>query len=64
MDSCAYNPCANNGLCQQLTTTGDFVCQCLPNYSGTLCQTFIDLCQVNRSLCSEMDICIPKTDAE
>lgn len=64
IDSCAYNPCANNGRCEQLSSTGDFLCQCLPNYSDRLCQTFVDLCQVNQSLCSSTEICIPKENNE
>ncbi len=55
IDSCAYNPCQNNGVCQQLSSTGDFICQCLPNHSGTLCETLIDICQMNRSLCLSND---------
>jgi hypothetical protein len=59
IDSCAYNPCTNNGICHQLTSTGDFSCQCLPNYSGLYCEILINICQLNTSLCSSTDICIP-----
>ncbi|CAF0726212.1 unnamed protein product [Adineta steineri] len=59
IDSCAFNPCTNNGICHQLSTRGDFSCQCLPNYSGSRCEILIDVCQLNTSLCSSTDICIP-----
>jgi len=59
IDPCVYNPCANNGICHQLSTRGDFSCQCLPNYSDSLCKTLIDVCQLNTSSCPLTDLCIP-----
>jgi hypothetical protein len=59
IDSCAYNPCSNNGICHQLSSKGDFSCQCLPNYSGSLCELQINICQLNTSSCLSTEICIP-----
>ncbi|UJR34161.1 hypothetical protein I4U23_021569 [Adineta vaga] len=62
IDHCAYNPCLNNGICDQLSIENDFSCQCLPNHSGRLCEIYVDVCQLNLSLCSSNDICIPIND--
>ncbi|CAF4407798.1 unnamed protein product, partial [Rotaria sp. Silwood2] len=59
VDSCAYNPCMHNGICHQLSSEGNFSCQCLPNYSGIFCEIPIDICQVNKSSCPSTHICIP-----
>ncbi|CAF1122720.1 unnamed protein product [Rotaria sordida] len=59
IDSCAYSPCTYNSICHQLSSEGNFSCQCLPNYSGIFCEIPIDICQVNKSSCPSTDICIP-----
>lgn len=40
---CLPNPCQNGGTCSTLNLTAS-TCQCVPGFSGNLCQTLIDNC--------------------
>ncbi len=42
INSCAINPCQNNGLC--LPTSTGYQCQCSSSYTGSLCQTALNPC--------------------
>ena len=38
LDPCMPNPCENNGNCQVSQETNEFTCNCMPGYSGDLCE--------------------------
>ncbi|KAI8512864.1 hypothetical protein Bbelb_095030 [Branchiostoma belcheri] len=42
IDDCISAPCQNNATCQD--GLNSFTCQCVPGYTGTLCETDIDEC--------------------
>ncbi len=42
INTCAINPCQNNGLC--LPTSTGYQCQCSTSYTGSLCQTPVNPC--------------------
>jgi hypothetical protein len=39
INPCTSAPCTNNGTCSRIGYTQDFVCDCLPGYTGLQCQT-------------------------
>ncbi|KAI8512856.1 calcium ion binding [Branchiostoma belcheri] len=41
-DECSSAPCQNNATCQD--QANGFTCQCVPGYTGTLCEIDIDEC--------------------
>lgn len=51
---CEINECQNGGVCVETSLT-NFICNCLPNYSGVFCETQLcnssNLCE-NNGLCS------------
>lgn len=53
---CVKDPCENGGYC--LETELQPICQCLPGYSGKLCETDIDECEsnpcLNRGICTDV----------
>ncbi|XP_072173130.1 uncharacterized protein [Diadema setosum] len=61
---CDSNPCKNNAYCCQLGTTGcppnipagQFRCFCANGYTGSFCQTEVDLCSFPQ--CAENGRCI------
>lgn len=41
---CDSSPCENGGSCIRQGITQNYVCNCVPGYTGNLCQTEIDEC--------------------
>lgn len=36
-DTCALNPCLNNGVCQPAPTPAGYSCLCIPGFTGDTC---------------------------
>lgn len=53
------NPCQNGGTCNYNPTNFQIKCSCLPNYSGTLCETQIPFCTNNP--CKNGGTCVSGT---
>uniref|UniRef100_A0A1B6EDX6 Basement membrane-specific heparan sulfate proteoglycan core protein n=1 Tax=Clastoptera arizonana TaxID=38151 RepID=A0A1B6EDX6_9HEMI len=43
-ETCAINPCSNNGACQEAPTTQGFICICPRGFSGNTCNKFGEPC--------------------
>lgn len=43
-ETCAENPCVNNGVCQEAATDKGYTCLCPAGYSGKLCDTIGQAC--------------------
>jgi Notch-like protein len=53
------SPCQNGGTCFQNPSTNALSCQCLPNFTGTNCETTIPFC--TNSPCQNGGTCVPGT---
>ena len=38
IEPCDSSPCKYNGTCTKLGFTEDFTCECIPGYTGQLCE--------------------------
>ncbi|ESO88861.1 hypothetical protein LOTGIDRAFT_219009 [Lottia gigantea] len=52
---CDRKPCLNNGICYDRGTS-DYTCQCPPQFTGTNCQTEINIC-ITSQPCRNNGIC-------
>ncbi|XP_053388454.1 uncharacterized protein LOC128551583 [Mercenaria mercenaria] len=50
INPCNSKPCQNNGKCSRVGYTKDFLCTCLPGYTGLQCQIDINECASNPCL--------------
>ncbi|OWF46014.1 integrin beta-like protein C [Mizuhopecten yessoensis] len=55
-DPCDLFPCENNGTCSRVGFTEDFICACVPGFTGSVCGTDIDECQ--SSPCQNAGYCL------
>ena len=55
---CDINPCLNGGTCH-LDSNRLATCQCMPEYTGTLCDTPKTIC-IKANPCQNDGFCIPK----
>ncbi|CAH1774025.1 unnamed protein product, partial [Owenia fusiformis] len=55
LNACEGNPCGSNGYCENLRTS--YSCICYSGYTGTHCETDLNDCKVNTSLCDASQDC-------
>lgn len=53
------NNVCNNGKCKEINYGNDFYCDCDPNYTGKLCDTFLQPC--DSTPCQNNGICTNDT---
>ncbi|CAG2251904.1 Fibropellin-3,Sushi, von Willebrand factor type A, EGF and pentraxin domain-containing protein 1,Fibropellin-1,Protein eyes shut homolog [Mytilus edulis] len=47
IDPCDSSPCQHESTCKRVGYTADYICTCVPGYTGNLCETDIDECMSN-----------------
>jgi len=60
ISSCAGGPCLNNGQCVE--NGPSFTCECAIGFTGPLCGSTADPCDVGSTMCNEGSTCIGSED--
>ncbi|XP_049328582.1 protein eyes shut homolog isoform X2 [Astyanax mexicanus] len=59
---CASSPCYNGAQCVESDVPGEFSCTCPPFFTGPLCRTSYDPCDLYSDPCLHNSTCSPRPD--
>jgi Notch-like protein len=63
IDECASNPCQNKGTCTDLDGPDSYTCDCPAGFTGTNCETIININECSPNPCQNSGKCTDGTDS-